>query len=182
MKILCTGNPTHATVASAVRQVFPESDFAARATGYDLRFWTPGSEKHFRESIINYNVFVNSSYICNGGQLMLLETTVEEWIKHNIKGMIFNIGSSAEWLGIDSKLGSYSIQKRALRDRGLQLHSKNGIKITHFCVGGLNDGNPGHESWLDLTKIADTIKWILTRDFCVPMIYLESDSNISATS
>lgn len=177
MKILCTGNPDHQTVASAVKKIWPLADFASRTTGYDLRFWDPGSETHFKEQIKNYDIFINSSFICNGGQLALLETTFNEWSMIGTKGKIINIGSSAEWLGIDSQWGAYSIQKRALRDRSLQLHRKKGIETIHVIAGGLNDGKPGNEKGLDLSSVADTIKWVLDQPFCVPLIYIESCYN-----
>ena len=172
--ILCTGNPTHSTVASAVKKVFPMAEFASRATGYDLRFWDPGSETHFKEQIKKYNILINSSFICGNGQLALLETTHQVWTENNISGHIINIGSTAEWLGIDSVFGSYSIQKRALRDRSLQLNGKNNIKTTHIIAGGLNDGKPEHEKWLDLTHIATTIKWILSNPFQIPLIEIQA--------
>ena len=100
--ILCTGNPTHNTVASAINKLFLDAKFASRATGFDLRFWDRGSEDFFRKEIKNYNIFINSSFICNGGQLALLETTWNVWADNNIKGHIINIGSTAEWMGIDS--------------------------------------------------------------------------------
>lgn len=177
LKILCTGNPSHPTVASAVKRLWPQADFASRATGYDLTFWTPGSETYFRERIRNYDTFINSSFICGGGQLALLETTVEEWTHHGVVGRVINIGSSAEFLGSDSKWGIYSIQKRALRDRSLQLHNKKGIQTVHLIAGGLNDGKPENRAGLDLDYVADTIKWISEQSFCVPLIYLESVYN-----
>ena len=51
MKILCTGNPKHQTVASAVQKVVPNADFASRATNYDLRLWDEKSRQHFVENI-----------------------------------------------------------------------------------------------------------------------------------
>jgi hypothetical protein len=173
-KILCTGNPQHATVASAVKILWPDAHFASRTTGYDLRFWDAGSETFFREKIKHYEIFINSSFICNHGQMTLLETTVQEWTNCNHGGHIINIGSSAEFLGIDSRWQGYSIQKRALRDRSLQLHDKNGIYTTHLIAGGLNDGKPGNEQGLDLMAVANTIHWVLDQDFCVPLIYIES--------
>jgi hypothetical protein len=160
-------------VASAVNQVFDNVDFASRATGYDLRFWDSGSEAHFREQIKKYNILINSSFICGGGQLALLESTHQEWSENNITGHIISIGSTAEWLGSDSAYGIYSIQKRALRDRSLQLNGKNKIKTTHLIAGGLNDGCAGHENWLNLTHIATTIKWILTNPFQTPLIEIQ---------
>lgn len=169
MKILCSGNPKHNTVASAINKIYPMANFASRSTGYDLRFWDPGSETYFRQQIINYNVFINSSFICDGGQLMLLEATFNEWKQAGITGHIVNIGSTAEWLGVDSIYGAYSIQKRALRDRSLQLNSSK-IKTTHIIAAGLNDGVKGHETWLDLSHVASTIKWVLDHPCQIPLL------------
>lgn len=179
MKILCTGNPDHVTVASAIKRKFPQTDFASRSTGYDLRFWDPGSEDFFRNKIKDYNIFINSSFICNGGQLALLETTWDVWTKHNIKGHIVNIGSTAEWMGVDdvdvdSVYGTYSIQKRALRDRSLQLNNKKGIKTSHVIAGGLNDGLPGHESWLALDSVANVIDYVLHYPDQIPLLEIRT--------
>jgi hypothetical protein len=173
MKILCSGNPNHATVASGIKKIFADADFASRASGYDLRFWDPGSETHFRDQIKKYNVFINSSFICGHGQLALLEATHQEWSAAGIFGHIINIGSSAEWFGIDSVYAEYSIQKRSLRDRSLQLNNKSGIKTTHVIAGGINDGLPGHENWLALDQIAETIKWVLEHPVKIPLIAIE---------
>jgi hypothetical protein len=173
MKILCSGNPNHATIASGIAKIFTDADFASRATGYDLRFWDPGSEAYFRDQIKNYNVFVNSSFICGYGQLALLEATHREWGAAGIHGHIINIGSTAEWMGIDSVYPEYSIQKRSLRDRSLQLNNKSGIKTTHVVVGGINDGLPGHENWLSLDHIAETIKWVLEHPVKIPLVAIE---------
>jgi hypothetical protein len=175
--MLCTGNPAHPTVASAVKQQFPTAEFASRATGYDLRFWDPGSESYFRQQIKKYNILINSSFICGGGQLALLETTHQVWAENNISGHIISIGSTAEWLGVDSVYGIYSIQKRALRDRSLQLNGKHNIKTTHIIAGGLNDGKPEHKSWLDLTHVATTIKWILSNSYQVPLIEIQASAD-----
>jgi hypothetical protein len=156
MNMLCSGNPNHVTVASAVKSYFPKANFASRATGYDLRFWDAGSETHFKEQIINYDVFVNSSFICGGAQLALLEATHKEWSTAGICGHIINIGSVSEYLGVndaqvkDQVYAKYSIQKRALRDRSLQLNGLSNIKTTHIVADGLNDGMPENKNCLDL--------------------------------
>lgn len=173
VKILCSGNPADQTVASAVNKVFVGVDFASRRTGYDLRFWDAGSEDHFRTQIKKYNVFINSSFICGNGQLALLEATHQEWSALGISGHIVNIGSTAEWMGIDSKFPEYSIQKRSLRDRSLQLNGKSEIKTTHMIVGGINDGVTGHENWLSLDHIAETIKWVLYHPVNIPLIQIQ---------
>lgn len=178
--ILCTGNPLHPTVASAVDRKFTNVEFASRATGYDLTFWPEGSESYFRSQIVKYNVFINSSFICGGGQLALLETTWDEWSKNNIRGHIINIGSTSEHLGVDDRrvdkiYGPYSIQKRALRDRSLQLNNKNRIKTSHITAGGLNDGKPGNERGLSLDSVADTIHWILANPNSIPLLEIQSN-------
>jgi hypothetical protein len=177
--MLCTGNPNHITVASAINRKFPSTKFASRATGFDLRFWTPGSEDFFRKEINNYNIFINSSFICGGGQLALLETTWDEWSKNNIQGHIINIGSTAEWMGVsnipvDSVYGIYSIQKRSLRDRSLQLNNKKGIKTSHIIAGGLNDGKPEHSAWLSLDSLANTIDWIIHHPENIPLLEIQA--------
>lgn len=181
MNMLCSGNPNHVTVASAIKNYFPTANFASRATGYDLRFWDPGSETHFREQITNYDVFVNSSFICGGGQLTLLEATHEEWANAGICGHIINIGSISEYLGVndaqtkDQIYAKYSIQKRALKDRSLQLNGVNNIKTTHIVAGGLNDGIPGHQNWLDLAHIAETIAWVIEHPCLIPLIEIRAN-------
>jgi hypothetical protein len=177
--MLCTGNPEHVTVASAIRRKFPNAKFASRATGFDLRFWTPGSEDFFRKQIKDYKIFINSSFICGGGQQALLEATWDEWSKNNINGHIINIGSSAEWMGVtdipsDSIYGTYSIQKRSLRDRSLQLNKKNGIKTSHIIAGGLNDGKPEHATWLSLDSLANTIEWIINHEENIPLLEIQT--------
>jgi hypothetical protein len=178
--ILCTGNPNDPTVASAVKKIFPQAEFASRSTGYDLRFWDPSSEDHFKQQIANYSVFINSSFICDNGQLALLETAHSVWSKNQIKGHIFNIGSTAEHLGIDvtdNLYARYSIQKRSLRDRSLQLNGKHGIKTTHITASGLNDGLPEHSNWLNLAHVAQTIQWILQHPCTIPLIEIHAQSN-----
>jgi len=182
--ILCTGNPNQITVASAVARQFPQAQFASRATGYDLRFWDPGSEDYFREQIAKFDIFINSSFICGGGQLALLETTFEVWSETRTQGHIINIGSSAEFLGTNDPkaavgvYGKYSIQKRALRDRSLQLNNQNHIKTTHIIAGGLNDGKPEHESWLNLDTLAETIAWVLKNPADIPLLYIQSCAKV----
>ena len=178
--ILCTGNPDHITVASAIKRKFPDAKFASRTTGFDLRFWTPGSEEFFRKEIKNYNIFINSSFICGGGQLALLETTWDEWYKNDIQGHIINVGSTAEWIGItdvpvDSVYGTYSIQKRSLRDRSLQLNNKKRIKTSHITVGGLNDGKSAHATWLSLDSLANAIDWVVSHPENIPLLAIQAN-------
>ena len=197
IKILCTGNPSEPTIAKSVKKIFNtinvdniictyktyNVDFASRTYGYDLRMYDKESENHFRHSLKKYNVLINASFIHNGGQMQILNTTYDEWQKGNIKNMhVFNIGSITEYTGRSSKFGMYGIDKRALKERSLQLvymakwKSKEiggSFKSTHLTLGGLNDGKSGNENQLDMTYIAETIDWILRRPFDVPLISVE---------
>lgn len=167
-KILCTGNPEHCTVARAIKEVFPEAHFASRATGYDLRMWEQNDEIFFCDNIKKYNVLINSSHISHGAQQKILQLTHKHWKV----GHVFNIGSTAEYEGRKSFFPLYSVEKRALRD--LSLSMNNGyFKTTHMTVGGLNDNKPGNEGNLEIIHIAQTIKWILEKNFNVPIIGIE---------
>lgn len=168
MKILCTGNPSHNTVARSIKKYFPTADFASRHSGYDLRMWDTESENFFKNKIVNYNILINSSFISLGAQLKILNLTAEIWKS----GHVINIGSTSEYSGRNSEFGMYSIDKKSLRDRSLQLNDKN-FKTTHIIAGGLNDGNHEHKDWLNIDHLATTIKWILEQPFSVPIIGIE---------
>lgn len=171
-KILCTGNPNDYTVARAIKQIFPNADFACRSTGYDLRMWDPADEEHFKKNIVNYNVLINSSFVSNGAQQKILEITHGLWQS----GHVFNIGSTAEYEGRNSFLPHYSVQKRALRDMSLSMCSSK-FKTTHLTVGGLNDNKPGNENNLDTIHVATAIKWILDNNTQIPIIGIEKFHN-----
>jgi hypothetical protein len=168
LKILCTGNPSHNTVARSIKKYFPTADFASRHSGYDLRMWDTESENFFKNKIVNYDILINSSFISLGAQLKILNLTAEIWKF----GHVINIGSTSEFNGRDSEFGMYSVDKKSLRERSLQLNNKN-FKTTHIIAGGLNDGDPEHKDWLDIDHIAKTIKWILEQPFSVPIIGIE---------
>lgn len=168
-RILCTGNPNHQTIASGVKVLFPDADFACRHTGYDLRMWSQETEKHFREQIKHYNVLINSSFISNGAQQKILEITKEEWAS----GHVINIGSTAEYEGRSSVIPQgYCIQKRALRDLSISMNSST-FKTTHIIAGGINDGIAGHEYWLDVIDVARIIKFVLETNVSIPIIGIE---------
>lgn len=171
MRMLCTGNPNKPTVARSIKKIFPYADFVSTSTGWDLRLWDAERLKLFTDKIKHYDVFVNSSFICNGGQIQLLNLAYENYIK---KMHVFNIGSTLEYTTRESKWGMVGIEKRALRDRSMMLNCKeDNFKSTHITPGGLNDEQPGHENWLDMDHIAETIDWILRRPFDVPHIGIE---------
>jgi hypothetical protein len=176
MNILCSGNPTHQTVASAISKTFPDAHFASRATGYDLRLLDLKNESYFRNRIINYNVFINSSFIAVDVQLKLLEITYQEWMRADIKGHIVNIGSTAENSN-NQQYANYVKSKRLLRKRSLELNEESGIsgvRTTHAIVDGINDGKSEHANWLDLNHVAAAIGWVLSQPYNIPLLQLEN--------
>jgi len=173
MKILCSGNPEHKTIASGIKQIYPDAEFASRATGYDLCFWEHESETYFRNQMIDYDVFINASWLSKWGQHQLLEITHEVWSENRIKGHIINIGSIAELSGVRDDLGyqgPYSIQKSTLRQLSIYYNRKNDIKCTHVVVGGLNNGKPGTEEFIDPREIAETIRYALENSSNIPLL------------
>jgi len=173
-RILCTGNPNDYTIARAVKQIFPNADFACRSTGYDLRMWNTADEEYFKKNIVNYNILINSSFIANGTQQKILELTYELW--KDTDCYVFNVGSTAEYEGRNSFLSHYSVQKRALKDTSLSMCSKK-FKTTHMTVGGLNDNKTNNENNLDPVHVATSIKWILANKVQIPIIGIEQFHN-----
>jgi hypothetical protein len=173
MNILCSGNPNHTTIASGVKKSFPSAMFVSRTTGYD--FTTAESDNLFKKNIINYNVFVNSSYIKPGVQLHLMEMAVSEWMQADIKGHIINIGTTAEWTD-NKQYADYIESKQRLRLRSMQLNEETGItgvKTTYIIVGGVNDGKPGNENYLNVSSISHTIEWILQNPSRIALIQID---------
>lgn len=176
MQIICTGNPKDRTLASAIGKIFPDTHFASRASGYDLRLLDLENENYFRSRIINYNVFVNSSFIAVDVQLKLLEITYQEWMRADIKGHIVNIGSTAENSN-NQQYANYVKSKRLLRKRSLELNDESGIsgvRTTHVIVSGVTDGKSEHADWLDLGHVASAIGWVLEQPYNIPLLQLEN--------
>jgi len=173
MNMLCTGNPNHNTVASAVKKYFPEADFASRSTGYDFKLLK--SAELFEKNITDYDVFINSSYIQSGIQLQLMEIAVAKWMEADIKGHIISIGTTAEWTS-DTTYSEYIQTKQQLRRRSLELNDETGItgiKTTYIIVGGINDGNPINENYLKVSRIAHVIEWVLLNPDRIALIQVD---------
>jgi len=177
MKILCSGNPTNEkTIASSIQKIFPNTDFASRTTGYDLKLLSNDTLCYFKNQILKYNVFINASYIDSGCQLQLLDVTYKQWMKENIQGHIINIGSTIEWQTDNDYYYEYRESKKKLKLASLDLSNQTGItgvKSTHIIVGGINDGLPEHQNWVLLDHVAQTIKWLLEQPANVSLVQLQ---------
>lgn len=174
--ILCSGNPTHQTVASAVNRLYPNSAFMSRSNGYNFSTWSIQVEELFKRAIVKHTTFINSSYIAPGVQNKLLEAAYQEWMCKDIKGHIINIGTTAEWS--DNNLHKeYILSKQALRARSLELNDLTGItgvKTSYIIVGGINDGKPGTEKYLNVSAVAHAIDWIIKNPNRIALLQIES--------
>ena len=166
MKILCTGNPNVMGIAHAVNRVWPTTSFISRTTGYDLA--TQEGLSKFKETIAEYDVFINNSQVVPGTQEALLNIANEVWAH----GHVFNIGSVAEYPRWEWFDPPYSAEKKSLRNRSLDLCNEN-FKTTHRVVGGFQDMSPTTAHKMDPITIVNTIKWILESEFDVPLIGIE---------
>ena len=167
-KILCTGNPLKSNLAAAILNTFPDTFFISRSNGYDLTT-TDGVNK-FKNTIKDYTVFINCSYVAPGVQQTLLKITNNVWES----GHVINIGSTAEYNFFPKHNDqSYVAEKNNLKQLSLDLSSKL-FKTTHISMGGINDAIVSYK--LDPTNVANTIRWIVgLKDFYVPIIGLEND-------
>lgn len=166
MKLFCTGNPEKKTIAYALT-----CDHASLSSGWD--FTDSKTLERFRNTIVEYDVFVNSSYIKSGIQLSLMNIAYQEWQRKNVKGHIVNIGTTLEHT-IDTS--QYANDKRALRHRSLELNELTGIsgvKSTYLILGGVNNGNPETVDYVSPKDIASTILWAISQECRVPLIQLD---------
>ena len=85
-KIFCTGNVKRKTVAYGLTELFPDTFSASLATGWD--FTDNSIIEKFRETILKYDVFVNSAYVNPSVQNRLMDIVFREWMRENIRGHI----------------------------------------------------------------------------------------------
>jgi hypothetical protein len=122
----------------------------------------------FQQKIVDYNVFINSSYIGPGIQEQLLNITRSSWST----GHVVTIGSVIEFLDptipdIDLE---YMNSKLSLKTASLSLGCYN-FKTTYVLVGGFKDLNNNNDYRMDPDHIVKIIKWAVSTDeFLVPVI------------
>ena len=96
-------------------------------------------------------------------------------MEQDIKGHIFVIGTTLEWFA-DIDFSEYVESKIRLRNRCLELNQQTGItgiKVTYVILGGVNDGQSGHEDMVHPSNIASAIEWALSFPTRVAMIQLD---------
>ena len=160
MRILCTGNPDKLTIAWAAVQTWTNVDTISLSQGWDIT--TQQGLKNIEKKIVDYDVFINSSYIAPGVQKKLMQIVVQEWMRVNIKGHVFNLGTTLEWTGNQSD--NYVKSKISLRAASLEAHEQTGItgvKSTYLILGGVNNQQPQNQDYVDPLSITATIEWVL---------------------
>ena len=169
LRILCTGNPNIAGIAKELKQVYPNTKFISRSSGYDLL--TTEGVKQFTSIISNFDVFINHSQLIPDGQLTLLNIAANKMGR----GRIFNIGSVLEfdkWRWIEPETSEI---KKELRELSLTLNSES-LKTTHITVGGLKSTDKDHMR-LDPMNVVKVIKWIIDSGIELPYVYVDHTSD-----
>ena len=91
-----------------------------------------------------------------------MQIAVQEWMKADIKGHIFNIGTTLEWTNDQSD--SYVRSKIALRTSSLKLNEQTGItgvKSTYLMLGGVDNQQPENHDYVHPFSITSAIEWIV---------------------
>jgi NAD(P)-dependent dehydrogenase (short-subunit alcohol dehydrogenase family) len=171
MKIFCTGNINKHTIAYGLTNLYPKTMSASLTSGWD--FTKPGTIERLKIEILNYNIFVNSAYINKDTQLLLADVVYKQWMQENIRGHIFNIGTTLENTQDQSE---YAGAKRELRKYSLKLSDETGItgvKVSYVCLGGVDNGTRQTQDYVKTYEIAKTIEWIAMQKYRIPLIQLD---------
>lgn len=172
--ILCSGNPNKVSIAQAMSEIYPDTCFMCRSTGYDVT--SVHGLEFFLKNITEHSVFINSSYIAPGVQLNLLDMACKAWMEHDIKGHVISIGTTEEW-NPDTQHQEYKQSKTQLRLRSLELNEQTGItgvKTTYIILGGLDTGNQDSIGYPTTASVAQAIDWVLKYPNRVPLLQIES--------
>jgi NAD(P)-dependent dehydrogenase (short-subunit alcohol dehydrogenase family) len=172
MKIFCTGNPERKTIAYGLTNLYPRTMSASLTSGWD--FTQTSTIERLKNEILNYDIFVNSAYVNKDIQLILTDVVYKQWIQENIRGHIFNIGTTLENTQDQSE---YARTKRGLRKYSIKLSDETGItgiKVSYVCIGGVDNGTPETQGYVKTYEIAKTIEWIAMQKYRIPLIQLDS--------
>ena len=172
MKIFCTGNINKHTIAYGLTNLYPQTMSASLTSGWD--FTKSSTIERLKIEILNYNIFVNSAFINKDMQLLLTDVVYKQWMQENIRGHIFNIGTTLENTQDQSE---YACAKRELRKYSLKLSDETGItgvKVSYVCIGGVDNGTPQTQDHVKPHEIATTIQWVATQKYRIPLIQIDS--------
>lgn len=172
MKIFCTGNINKHTIAYGLTNLYPQTTSASLTSGWD--FTKPDTIERLKIEILNYKIFVNSAYINKDVQLLLTDVVYKQWMQENIRGHIFNIGTTLENTEDQSE---YAYAKTALRQYSMKLSDESGIsgvKVSYLCIGGVDNGTTQTQGYVKTYEIATTIEWVAKQKYRIPLIQIDS--------
>lgn len=165
MKIFCTGNLNRKTIAYGLSQL-GTVDTGSISTGWDFK--NEDTLQRLRKKILDYNVFVNSAFIDINTQETLCDLVYAVWTEYNIRGHIFNLGTTLE---NTDDMSPYAQSKRKLREYTLTLSENTGytgVKFSYLVIGGVG------EQYVTPLQIAQTIHWIVLQKVRIPLIQIDS--------
>ena len=161
-KVICTGNPNKPfTLASGVKQIFPDATFIHREAGWDLLDKSPAAEQKLKDVFSQHNTFINASYIAPYIQSYLL-AICNQTVKYCD---VVNIGSTHEYDNIGSL--EYHESKVDLRNKSLQLDTYR-FQTHHLILGKIESSTS--KNHLTVSTICQMIPWILEQEFKIPLI------------
>jgi len=159
MKILITGNPEYIGLAQGISTVLKDHDleFIGRHNDWDIRDFDKVADY-----AKDFDVFINSLYIPNQGQTVLLDKVYEKFNK----GHIINISSTVVyWNNGDD---DYNDDKAALEKHSKKLSNKccwgnSNIKVSCVAYGPLDSKSKKEsvQNKISLTDAANAIKFII---------------------
>jgi NADP-dependent 3-hydroxy acid dehydrogenase YdfG len=177
MKILITGNKEFG-LAKSLALLYPDADFASRATGFDLT--TRDGYKKLGIMAANYDVFINCSALHKFNQTLVLDYIYKTCQEMNHPIHIINVGSTTDRV---KKATSwiYNAEKKALRDYSNSLSLTGvwdgGPKVTLISFGSLSNVQAKHPNrvCLDIDRAASYIKWVIDQpqDICINEISID---------
>lgn len=159
-QVLCTGNPEKNTIASGIKEIWPNTTFIYKSSGYDLYHMPSTTKEKLVTNIKKHNIIVNASYVGYNVQLNFLNFVANE-LKY---GHVFNIGSTHEYDNLGNE--EYKESKLNLRNRSLEINNYR-LNTTHLMLGSIDLITP--------LKIAKMIKWITEQDVKFPILCIDQE-------
>ena len=173
-KIIISGNK-HYGLGESLFNKFPDALFCSRSNG-EFDFSNMDSIEKFAKISLDYDVYINCSYIPYFKQLMLLGKVWRSWMETKKTGQMIVLGSTADW---STKIWLYPTEKKALRDfcrrfggagsgGGPNMHPGNGIRLTYIAPGMLDLPKQREKHGVDIAKLdinylSGVIEWLINQ-------------------
>lgn len=167
-----TGNPEYG-LAQSWKKMRPETTFQSRNYGLCSDLSDSQAQRRLAQLSLDFDVFINNSYISHFSQVQICRTVWTEWKKNNKKGFIINIGSAVrDLLRPDNRF--YPTAKRMLEDYSRQLYlysiwGQSNIRVSCVNFGGIaTEGTLDkwpHFSHMETEYCAEVLNWVLNTPF-----------------